>query len=173
MIVGIDPGIKGAIAWLTDDGKIESLRNMPTLKDGKKTLVDGVKIYELLQYDRLNIRLVVLEKVSARPGYKSKGGDQDGGGNGAVSGFSFGRTLGRTEIPVAILGIPMEFPTPQRWKKVVLEGTEKDKAAAIAYVQRRWPSAALIPPRCRVPHDGRAEAILLAEFGRRLLGGKP
>lgn len=176
MIVGIDPGIKGAIAWLTEDGQIDSLEDMPTLKDGKKTLVDAVKLYNLLKFDVVSIRLVVLEKVGARPGYKSKGhrgGDQDEGGQGAVSGFSFGRTLGRTETPIAILGLPMEFPTPQRWKKVVLEGTEKDKQAAIAYVQRRWPDAELTPPRCRVPRDGRADAILLAEFGRRLLGGKP
>jgi crossover junction endodeoxyribonuclease RuvC len=159
MIVGIDPGVDGAIAWMTDGGDIEDVRNMPTTKDGKKRIIDCPHLCEVLKLTRPDI--VVLESVNCRPG------------QGVSSVFSFGRSLGRIEGVIHTLGLPIEFPTPQRWKKVVLEGTDKSKEAAIAYVQRRWPDAQLIPDGCRVPHDGRADSILLAEFGRRLMGGRP
>ena len=159
MIVGIDPGVQGAIAVMLATGEIEDVFDMPTLKDGKKTLVDCVGLINILKF--LCRPTVVLESVNCRPG------------QGVSSVFSFGRSLGRIEGVIHSLGLPMEFPTPQRWKKVVLEGTAKDKDAAIAYVKRRWPNAPLIPEGCRVPHDGRADSICLCEFGRRLLGGKP
>ncbi len=161
MIVGIDPGVGGALCSMEDDGTIDELINMPTIKDGKNTLVDCDKLADWIRPLGRQTNLVVLEKVGARPG------------QGACSGFSFGRTLGRIEGVLIAMNFRYEFPTPQRWKKVVLEGTDKSKEAAIAYVRRRWPDAQLIPDGCRVPHDGRAEAILLAEFGRRLLRGKP
>ena len=59
---------------------------------------------------------------------------------------------------------------PQTWKKVILEGTEKDKDAAIAYVENHHPDIDLIPRRCKKPHDGIADAVCLAAWGRITMG---
>jgi len=161
MIVGIDPGVDGAVAWMDHDGDVLDVIEMPTYMDGKKRFVDCPTLRRSMASMICKDNLVVLESVNCRPG------------QGVSSVFSFGRSLGRIEGVVFSLDLPMEFPTPQRWKKVVLEGTDKSKDAAIAYVKRRWPDVQLVPEGCRVPHDGRADAICLCEFGRRLLGGKP
>ena len=58
--------------------------------------------------------------------------------------------------------------TPQAWKKAILAGTKKDKDAAIEYVNMKYPDFELILPRCRKPHDGMADAICIAEYGRIL-----
>jgi hypothetical protein len=46
----------------------------------------------------------------------------------------------------------------------VLAGTTKDKDAAIAYCRRAFPDVALVLPRCRVPHDGIADAVWVKKF---------
>ena len=80
----------------------------------------------------------------------------------------FGEIVGA----VRALGLPLERPLPQAWKRVVLAGTDRGKAAAIAYARRRFPAAELLPtPRSRRPSDGIADALCLAEFGRRLVAG--
>jgi crossover junction endodeoxyribonuclease RuvC len=67
------------------------------------------------------------------------------------------------------LSIPVELATPQRWKGVVLHGSAKDKDAAISWCRRAFPDVALVPPGCRKPHDGMADALCLLEYGRRVL----
>ncbi len=70
------------------------------------------------------------------------------------------------------LRIPHLAVTPQAWKKAVLAGTARDKAAAIAFATRRFPGVPLLAtPRSRTPHDGVADAVCLAEYARRLVAG--
>jgi crossover junction endodeoxyribonuclease RuvC len=89
-----------------------------------------------------------------------------------VSVFRFGFGAGLWVGILGALGIPFERVPPQAWKKAVLAGTAKDKAAAIAYCSRRFPAASLLAtPRSTKPHDGLADALCLAEYGRRLLVG--
>ena len=145
--VGIDPGLKGGVA-LHCGNHVEAFP-IPVV-DGYvdvATLAD-----EFRKYDDM---LAIVEKVGAMPG------------QGVVSMFNFGRCYG-TLIGLCIaLGIKVELVTPQKWKGEVLAGTTKDKEAAIAYCRRVYPEVKLIQPRCRVPHDGMADALCLAEYGRR------
>ena len=67
------------------------------------------------------------------------------------------------------LGIPYRLVTPQAWKKTVLAGTTKDKSAAVQFCRRAFPGVSLTPGRKRVPHDGMADALCLAEYGRQLM----
>ena len=108
--------------------------------------------------------LAIIEAVSAAP--------MAGRVQGTTSMFSFGRGLGLWEGILAALAIPHLLVTPQVWKRAVLAGTSKDKPASIAFAQGLFPGVSPLPtPRCRVPHDGLADALCPAEHGRRLRAG--
>jgi crossover junction endodeoxyribonuclease RuvC len=86
--------------------------------------------------------------------------------------FSFGCSYGTVLGVLGALQVPTEQATPQRWKGTILSGTLRDKAAAVAFCRSRWPGTSLLAsPRCRKPHDGIADALALAEYGRRIIVG--
>ena len=150
MIVGIDPGQTGGIAGIQPTGGCVA-RPMPvTGKD-----IDGHAIAAELR--ALAPEVVILEKVHAMPK------------QGVSSTFKFGMGFGLVIGVCEALGIPYRLVTPQSWKKVVLAGTAKDKDAAISFVRRAYPAVDLTPGRKRVPHDGMADAVCLAEYGRVLM----
>jgi crossover junction endodeoxyribonuclease RuvC len=158
--LGIDPGLNGGIAALSSEGDFVSAATMPVI-EGKKRLIDVrmlKKTFEEIHDGESGpIGIVVIENVHSMPR------------EGVSSAFSFGRGLGMLEGVCAGMGLPYVLVTPQEWKKHVLAGTAKDKAAAISYCERRWPNAELkATPRCRKPHDGIADALLLCEYARRM-----
>lgn len=61
-------------------------------------------------------------------------------------------------------GIPLHMVTPQCWKRMI--GANKDKQRSITLAKQIFPNINLIFPRCRNEHDGCAEALLIAEYGR-------
>lgn len=156
--IGIDPGLNGAVGVITEDPFSWATFDTPTM------VVSGIKekhVYNkaamaaLLQdyRDRTDV-LVVLESVHSMPK------------QGVSSSFSFGRGLGTWEGIIAALNLSLEMPSPQRWKKEMLADQGKSKDAA------RYKAIQLFPVLAgylsRVKDDGRAEAILMAEYGRRL-----
>jgi crossover junction endodeoxyribonuclease RuvC len=162
-VLGIDPGFKGGLAFLGMDGHLIQVAAMPVAKGKGGTELDVpglVGLIRSIQADH-DIRLVVVERVHSRPG------------QGLASTFSFGQSTGEVLGIVKALGLPLERPLPQAWKKEVLSGTAKDKAAAIAYAAARFPTTSLLATaRSRVPHEGLADAVCLAEHGRRLIMGR-
>ncbi len=87
LIIGIDPGISGAICFF-ENGKVKDVIDMPTMSDGKKNKkqINGRQIYnEILSrinnYPQDGVRVVV-EQVSAMPG------------QGVTSMFNFGQSFG-------------------------------------------------------------------------------
>ena len=147
-VLGIDPGQKGGIAFLSDH-HAEAVP-MPTV--GKQ--IDGRAIAEILK--TRGVDLVVIEKVGAMPK------------QGLVSTFTFGYGTGLIVGVLEALSLPYRMVTPQAWKSLVLAGTARDKEAAIQFVRRAYPQIDLTPGRIRTPHDGMADAVCLAEWGRRL-----
>lgn len=148
-VLAVDPGQKGGIAFLTD----HHAEAVPMPMVGKD--IDVRAIVEILRTK--SVELVVLEKVHAMPK------------QGVSSTFTFGYGVGVIVGIVETIGLPLRWVTPQAWKKIVLAGTGKDKDAAIAHVRQAYPSVSLVPPRCRTPHDGIADAICIAEWARRTL----
>lgn len=146
-IVAIDPGKNGAIAFISSQEDDPIVHPMPMA--GKE--LDLPAIAELIQ----SADLVVIEKVHAMPG------------QGVTSMFTFGCGYGAIQGITAALKIRTELVPPQTWKSSVLKGTKKDKDAAIAYCRKAFPDISLVLPRCRKPHDGMADALCLAEYGRR------
>jgi hypothetical protein len=54
---------------------------------------------------------------------------------------------------------------PAKWKKDM--GLNSDKINSIKLCQRLFPTIELVQKGCRKPHDGMAEALLIAEWKRR------
>jgi crossover junction endodeoxyribonuclease RuvC len=147
-LVAIDPGLHGAIACLSPSGAITAT---PMPLAGKALDLPAIAAIIRDTFPQW----VILERVASRPG------------QGVASTFKFGQGYGSILGIAAAVGVPVELVTPQRWKGVVLHGTAKDKQSAIAYCRRAFPDVSLVPPGCRVPHDGIADALCLLEYGRR------
>lgn len=146
MIVGIDPGISGALAWLSDEGgHLISTMDMPTIEvRGKKKVSPQILTSELAGRRPL---LAVIEEVGAMPG------------QGVTSTWTFAYSAGILLGVCAGLGIPTVFYRPAVWKRAA--GVPADKGAARQMAQRLWPGARDFD---RVKDDGRAEAALLARW---------
>ena len=98
-----------------------------------------------------------VEKVGAMPG------------QGVKSMFNFGKNAGYIEGVLSALGIPYQLILPATWKKEFsLIG--KDKQASIVTCHKLFPDVDLKrSDRCRTDSDGKAEALLICEWGRRHL----
>ena len=117
--------------------------------------IDGHTIAALLREWQPSV--VYVEKVHSMPK------------QGVASTFKFGMGYGVIIGICDALGLPYRLVTPQAWKKQVLAGTTKDKDAAISFVRRAYPHVNLTPGAKRKPHDGMADALCIAEFGRHLM----
>ena len=154
IIIGIDPGIKGAICILKD-GKILDVFDMPIMPVGKKnkSQVNGSQIYNEIKKvtvneEKTNIK-VVIEQVSAMPG------------QGVTSMFNFGQSFGVLKGIFSAMQIPMDFVSPVKWKKHFnLINTQKDSSRTKAIEFFPYISHKL----SRKKDANKADAILIASF---------
>lgn len=146
--IGIDPGKKGAMAILREDG---SSIIYPFSEAGYKEV--------LADYSTENFKCrakCCLEHVSAMPG------------NGSVSMFNFGENFGFIQGLLTAYEIPYELVRPQKWKKEF--SVTADKNQAIDVCKRLFPNEILKrTDRCKVDDSNFAEALLMAEYARRKL----
>ena len=162
VIVGIDPGLSGAIALLDPDDATIRIVDMPTnefaTSTKNKTEVDPYGIVAELQQD--TVEHVYLEEVFSSPQM------------GVTSSFNFGEGKGMIRGVLAALGIPLTQVKPQRWKKDMR--VPADKKAAVMRASQLIPGAAPLfkGPRGGV-YDGRAEAALIALYAAMELGRTP
>ena len=146
LFIGIDPGKSGGIAYIDTE---QGFSFAEPYSD--KALID-------LCSDASKGGQVIccLEKVGAMPG------------QGVVSMFSFGQSVGYIKGVLESFRIPYQEITPQKWKREF--GLSSDKAKSAEICGRLFPDTSLLAtPRCRKPHDGMAEALLMAEYARRKL----
>lgn len=148
IIIGIDPGKKGGIATLVD-GAICNVYPMPL--GGNEIDVKKLGWYiSSVQPDCA----VWIEKLHPMPK------------NGSISAFRLGENYGTIKAIVRAMGVSLFEVPPQTWKKVILSGTDKSKAAAIDFCLKTWPGVNLLPTeRSRMPSDGMADALCIALFG--------
>ncbi len=110
LIIGIDPGISGAICFM-EDGKIIDAIDMPSMADGKKNKkqVNGSQVYNEIKKHINNKEFteikVVIEHVSAMPG------------QGVTSMFNFGQSFGILKGICSAMNLSMYFVRPAKWKK--------------------------------------------------------
>lgn len=158
-IVGVDPGIKGGVCFLNDK-KIRAAIKMPTYsyvvgqgkKKKDKNMVDAYVLGELIR--NFNPDYLFIEKVGAMPN------------QGVVSMFSFGMGTGMVYGICGGLNIKVKDVRPQDWKEIILDGTDKDKDAAVNFCKHNFPDVDLkATPRSKNDHDGIADSICIACFG--------
>ena len=110
LIIGIDPGISGAICFM-EAGKIIDVIDMPSMADGKKNKkqVNGSQVYNEIKKYIYNKEFsdikVVIEHVSAMPG------------QGVTSMFNFGQSFGILKGICSAMNLSMYFVRPAKWKK--------------------------------------------------------
>lgn len=149
-IIGIDPGISGALAILQSRQKpfVIAWMRMPTLKVGKASRIDCAALREFLaNYD---VGHAYVEHVHAMPG------------NGAAAMFSFGHACGAVEGLLAAMHISYTLVSPQAWKKRAgLIGTDKDAARSRAI--QLWPAWRELSKKGA--GQALADAALIARYG--------
>ena len=83
---------------------------------------------------------------------------------------NFGMNFGFIQGVLKAYSIPYELVTPQKWKKEF--SCTSDKNTSIEVCKRLFPNVNLkATDRCKKDHDGIAEALLIAEYGRRHYNG--
>lgn len=148
VIMGIDPGLSGAIAfYFQNELSRVAVEDMP--------VVDGAISSALLADKIVNYgpTVAIIESVSAMPG------------QGVVSMFSFGRAFGQAIGVIGALSIPLHFVTPRKWKTHFKLGADKEECRAMALY--RFPHCA--QSFARKKDHGRAEAALIALYGAETL----
>ena len=147
-VFGIDPGSRsGAVGWTGPQGA--GVSDLPLI-DG---FVDPHALSALLS-GQSDAQTVFVENVSALPK------------QGVASTFKFGRAFGTILATVQLSGLRLELVTPRTWKKHHRLGRDKESARALAI--RRFPR--LASDLARKKDADRAEALLIADFGRAMLG---
>lgn len=158
--IGIDPGLDGAVAVIDVVFNRVRLLDVPTLSVGTKREYDAAGMAALLrEFEPDNFGgVAVIESVHSMPE------------QGVASSFAFGKGLGIWLGILAALQIPHELVTPQRWKKTVMDGMAKEKDASRQRAIQLFPAAAADLKLKK--HHGRADALLMAEFKRRVDAGR-
>ena len=154
LIIGIDPGISGAICFM-EDGKITDVIEMPSMAEGKKNKkqVNAAQIYNeidsrIKNFEKKNIK-VVIEQVSAMPG------------QGVTSMFNFGQSYGILKGICSAMQLPMFFVRPAKWKKYFnLINSQKDASRTRAIEIFPYFSTQLSKKK----DSNKADAILIASF---------
>jgi crossover junction endodeoxyribonuclease RuvC len=151
VFIGVDPGAKGAIAWLIEDFIIVS--DCPVDKGGR---VDHARLHELLQSQNVPFRkrVAYIEHVHAMPG------------QGLVSMFSLGGNYNSWLQGLACNYIDVKEVSPKSWKYKI--GVTADKQTSVDKACELFPSYKHLftGPKGGLK-DGRAEAVLLAYLAQK------
>lgn len=135
------------------------------MKSGRKREYDVMNMQEVLldagecfleetgdsNFARLH---VTIERAQAMPG------------QGITGMFNYGYGFGLWVGLLVGIGFSYTLVRPQRWKKVMLADMAKDKGASVLRAKQLFPNVA---EQLKLVKDhNKAEALLLAEYGRRL-----
>jgi crossover junction endodeoxyribonuclease RuvC len=151
-IIGIDPGLSGAIAVL-ENNKVLNIFDMPVMSEGKKNKrqLNSAHLVSLLKENmKFNEEVaVVVEQVNAMPG------------QGVTSMFNFGQTFGAIKGVCAALELPIFFVRPSKWKKY-FELINSSKDASRTKAIEMYPK--LSNQLAKKKDVNKSDAILIARF---------
>lgn len=178
--IGIDPGLSGAAAAIYGS-KVYVFR-FPKIKSGRRFELDYWTINEVLyEFSNLDItittrknrndegviKLAAIESVHSRPG------------QGVVSMFNFGMSVGALRAILACLKVPFISVVPTKWKGAILGNSRASKEASVSYVRSRYPEIYEVTCYKDFP-EGRllnkldhnvSDAVCLAEYAIKHLYG--
>ena len=151
-IIGIDPGLSGAIAVL-ENNKVLNIFDMPVMPEGKKNKrqLNSAHLVSLIKENISTSEevAIVVERVNAMPG------------QGVTSMFNFGQTFGAIKGICAALELPIFFIRPAKWKKhFELINSSKDSSRTKAI--EMYPK--LSNQLSKKKDVNKSDAILIARF---------
>lgn len=142
--VGIDPGLSGGIALLTDYGSVVEVRKMP---DTERDVLDVLHAFATRNGQCDDGTKATLEFVRSSPQM------------GVTSSFTFGCGYGGLRMALTAAQIPFDQVTPQKWQAAMQCRTKGDKNVSKRRAQELFPTV-------KVTH-AIADALLIAEYCRR------
>lgn len=144
--VGIDPGKKGGLVTLDEEGNMLSCERMPpTLAD----TWDWVRSQGMVNF-------AVLERVSGYAGKKQPGSTM----------FNFGASYGALRMALTAAEVRFEETVPRTWQKAMSISPRKVSEKKTAWKNRLKEKAQQLFPGLKVDLAV-ADALLIAEFCRR------
>lgn len=163
MHIGIDPGIKGAVAGVNDNGKLVFAWDMPTRVERGKRSVDTAKLADMLSsLSKYYLQSVMVEKPFYKPGL----GKYDAHGKYNLppresmtakvnSGVVYGMCM--------MMSRETKLIEPAIWKRSVGIPTGSDKKVSIAMAKSLFGAET----EKALAKDGRAEAAMIAYYSMR------
>jgi hypothetical protein len=154
LFLGVDPGKKGAIAFLDPVSMDLEVHDMPLSKTttGKEEIDLRSLALVVSPYRDFTQLIAVIEKVASMPS------------DGHAGAFTFGQGYGALRMGIILHGYEDRYVTPVVWKRHFK--LSKDKGVSRSYAQTRFPRFAELFNR--VKDDGRAEAALIALYGAEI-----
>lgn len=154
-IMGVDPGIEGAFAIL---GPSIEFFKMPLMGKNEMDYQAIVRLLAGIRPDH-----VYLERAMPMA-------------MGAKHAFNYGRGFAALEIAILTTGLPVTYVEPSKWPKTICEGIDsrlKPKERSLIAIQRLFPrevDSGITKNRNGKLHTGMIDALLIAEWGRRMHG---
>lgn len=145
-VLGIDPGVGGACVFLENRHKLVFHKNDCTEHDLSSFILDNASLSTF----------AFIEKVHSMPK------------QGVATTFKFGDNNGFLRGLIVALDIPYELITPQKWQAYFGLLRKNKKESETAKKNRHKARAQQLFPRLSITHKI-ADALLIAEFGRRVL----
>lgn len=155
--IGIDNGVSGALAVIHSDGSMEAFC-MPLQRTRKGIEVDVIQVKEILR------------------AWRNKHGDdmtvvieEPGGSKSAKAATSMAGAFHAVRAVVELMRFKLVRVTPAAWQKKVLNCKAGDtKPVALQLAKSLWPQFDFrATDRCKVQHDGKIDAMLLARFAQQ------
>jgi hypothetical protein len=164
IFVGIDNGVTGAVAALAEDGRVVYLGPLPVVKIGSETVLDERLFRAQLavlrkDYADSTMHVLVEPAQTFTPGSKAL--------------RSTWACWGAIRTVLNLEGYAWEPVNPQKWQRAMFSDhvravDQTAKNASIVVSQRLFPATKLLrTEKSRTPDSGLADALLIAEYGRR------
>lgn len=149
IVIGIDPGINGAVAAYDTEERLITVNKIPKIRisrSGKPA--HAIDVPELAQMVRDivngNRAIAYLEDVHSMPG------------QGVASSFRFGEAKGIILGVLVSQYIPVELVSPATWKRHFRLGADKRQSRL---------KASQLFPGLKIPDINCAEALLIMQYG--------
>ena len=147
LIIGIDPGASGGAAWYRNG--VHHAMPFKNLTEAEMLeLFEGIGRHSF----------AYLENVHSMPG------------QGVASTFKFGMHFGGLRMALIAASISFETVSPQKWQKALGCMSGGDKKITRAKAQELFPTVHIVGSGDKMPTHAIADALLIAEYGRRVHG---
>lgn len=148
-IIGIDPGKNGGIAVIDVNGDGELTTTVHKMPETERDICEYLAV---LGYSSF----AFLEKVGAMPG------------QGVTSMFTFGRGYGFLRGVLTSCQIPFADVRPAVWQRAVGISVIKGETNTVKKNRHKQMAQQLFPDLGGKMTHAKADALLIAEYGRRL-----